>query len=92
MDARYFFGEGADSVHVNPIMYPNEATILKCGIMHDGGTEELLKMWSRVKGSNASIWTYTLIILVFAGLITIVILKYTRKAYRKKMHSKKRRK
>ena len=92
MDARYFFGEGADSVHVNPIMYPDGATILKCGIMHDGGTEELLKMWSRVKGSNASIWTYTLIILVFAGLITLVILKYTRKAYRKKMYSKKRRK
>ena len=92
VDARYFFGEGADSVHVNPIMYPDGATILKCGIMHDGGTEELLKMWSRVKGSNASIWTYTLIILVFAGLITLVILKYTRKAYRKKMYSKKRRK
>ena len=92
VDARYFFGEGADSVHVNPIMYPDGATILKCGIMHDGGTEELLKMWSRVKGSNESIWTYTLIILVFAGLITLVILKYTRKAYRKKMYSKKRRK
>jgi spermidine/putrescine transport system substrate-binding protein len=92
VDARYFFGEGADSVHVNPIMYPDGSTILKCGIMHDGGTEELLKMWSRVKGSNASIWTYTLIILVFAGLITLVILKYTRKAYRKKMYSKKRRK
>ena len=92
VDARYFFGEGADSVHVNPIMYPDGATILKCGIMHDGGTEELLKMWSRVKGSNASIWTYTLIILVFAGLITLVILKYTRKAYRKKMYSRKRRK
>ena len=92
VDARYFFGEGADSVHVNPIMYPDGATIRKCGIMHDGGTEELLKMWSRVKGSNASIWTYTLIILVFAGLITLVILKYTRKAYRRKKYSRKRRK
>ena len=92
IDALYFFGESADSVHLNPIMYPAAATIRKCGIMHDGGTEELLKMWSRVKGSNASIWTYTLIILVFAGLITLVILKYTRKAYRRKKYSRKRRK
>ena len=92
LDASYFFGEGAESAHVNPIMYPDAATIRKCGIMHDGGTEELLKMWSRVKGSNASIWTYTIIVLVFAGLITLVILKYTRKAYRRKMYSRKRRK
>ena len=92
LDASYFFGEGAESAHVNPIMYPDAATIRKCGIMHDGGTEELLKMWSRVKGANASIWTYTIIVLVFAGLITLVILKYTRKAYRRKMYSRKRRK
>ena len=58
--------------------------------MHDGATEDLLKMWSRVKGANASAWTYILIILVFAGLITLVILKYTRKSYRKHKHSRKR--
>ena len=89
-DASYFFGEGADSVHVNPIMYPSAATIKRCDIMHDGATEDLLKMWSRVKGANASAWTYILIILVFAGLITLVILKYTRKSYRKRKHSRKR--
>ena len=91
-DASYFFGEGADSVHVNPIMYPSAATIKRCGIMHDGATEDLLKMWSRVKGANASAWTYILIFLVFAGLITLVVIKYTRKAYRKKKYARKRRK
>ena len=91
-DASYFFGDGAGSVHINPIMYPSASTIKHCGIMHDGATEELLKMWSRVKGANASAWTYILIILVLGGLITLVILKYTRKAYRKKMYSRKRRK
>ena len=90
-DASYFFGEGAESVHINPIMYPSAATIKRCGIMHDGSTEELLKMWSRVKGANASAWTYILIILVLGGLITLVILKYTRKAYRRRMYSRKRR-
>ena len=68
------------------------ATISKCGMMHDSGTEELLKMWSRVKGDSASAWTYTLIILVFAGLIGAVIYKYTIKRYRRRRYAKKRRK
>ena len=92
IDASYFFGEGAESVHINPIMYPSANTIKYCGIMHDGGTEDLLKMWSRVKGANASAWTYILIILVFAGLIMLVIFKYTRKSYRRKKYAKKHRK
>ena len=89
IDASYFFGAEADSVHINNIMYPSAATINKCGIMHDGGTEDLLKMWSRVKGANASAWTYILIFLVLGGLITLVILKYTRKSHRRKKYSRK---
>ena len=92
IDASYFFGEGAESVHINHIMYPDASTIRRCGIMHDGGTEDLLKMWSRVKGANASAWTYILIILVFSGLITLVVLKYTRKSYRRRKYARKRRK
>ena len=90
VDATYFFGEKADSVHINNIMYPS-TTISKCGIMHDGGTEELLKMWSRVKGANASAWTYILIVIVLGGLIVLVVLKYTRKSHRRKKYSRSRR-
>ena len=64
----------------------------RCGMMHDAGTEELLKMWSRVKGDSASAWTYILICLVFAALIFAVIYKYTKKRYRRKRYAKKRRK
>ncbi len=88
LDASYFFGEEADSIFVNPIMYPDKATILRCGMMHDSDTEALLKMWSRVKGDNASAWTYILICLVFAGLIAAVIIKYTRRRYRIKVSKK----
>ena len=84
IDAEYFFGEGADSVRINPVMYPDAATIERCGMMHDSGTEELLKMWSRVKGDSASAWTYILICIVFAALIFAVIYKYTNKAYRRR--------
>jgi hypothetical protein len=58
--------------------------------MHDVGTEELLKMWSRVKGANASALTYIIIGVVIGGLILAVILKYTRK--RRTTHKHKRRK
>ena len=90
LDASYFFGEEADSVFVNPIMYPDKSTISRCGMMHDTDTEALLKMWSRVKGDNASAWTYILICLVFISLIAAVIVKYTKKRYRIKVSRKRK--
>lgn len=84
INVEYFFGEGADSVRINPVMYPDASTIERCGMMHDSGTEELLKMWSRVKGDSASAWTYTLICIVFAALIFAVVYKYTNKSYRRR--------
>ncbi len=92
IDVSYFFGEQADSVCVNPIMYPEKTIIERCGMMHDRGTEDLLKMWSRIKGDSASAWTYILICLVFAALITAVIIKYAKKRYRRRRYARKRRK
>ena len=91
VDASYFFGPEADSVCINQVMYPDRKIIERCGMMHDRGTEDLLKMWSRVKGDNASAWTYILICLVLGGLITAVIIKYTKKARRRKRYSRRRR-
>ena len=91
IDATYFFGPAADSVFVNPVMYPHRPIIERCGMMHDGGTEDLLKMWSRIKGDSASAWTYILICIVFAGLIFAVIYKYTKKRYRRRRYAKRRR-
>ena len=92
IDASYFFGEQADSVCINPIMYPDRATIERCGMMHDTDTELLLRMWSRVKGDSASAWTYILICMVLGGLISAVVMKFVRKANRKKRYNHKRRK
>lgn len=92
IDVSYFFGEEADSVCVNPVMYPDWNVMSRCGMMHDSGTEELLKMWSRVKGDSASVWTYTLICLVFLALIAAIIVKYAKKRYRRRRYAMKRRK
>jgi len=90
VDVSYFFGPQADSAHVNPVMYPDISIMEHCGMMHDTDTEALLKMWSRIKGDNASAWTYILIFLVLGGLVAAVIVKYTKKSHRRKRHSKKR--
>ena len=92
IDASYFFGAQADSVCINPVMYPEKNIIERCAMMHDRGTEELLKMWSRIKGDSSSAWTYILICLVFAGLIAAVIVKYTKKRYRRRRYAMRRRK
>ena len=89
IDASYFFGEKADSICINPIMYPDKGIIERCATMHDTDTEALLRMWSRVKGSNASAWTYILICIVLGGLLAAVIMKYTRKSHRRKRYSRK---
>lgn len=92
IDVTYFFGEEADSVCVNSVMYPDKRIMSRCGMMHDSGTEELLKMWSRVKGDSASVWTYILICIVFLSLIAALIVKYAKKRYRRRRYAMKRRK
>ena len=56
LDASYFFGEGAEEAHLNPVQYFGWDKLQHCAMMHDSGerTEKLLAMWSRVKGDNAN--------------------------------------
>ena len=50
----YFFGEEADSVRLDPVLYPDQAVIDRCALEHDWGqdTEKLLTMWQEVKGAE----------------------------------------
>jgi spermidine/putrescine transport system substrate-binding protein len=71
-DISYFFGENADSVCVNPIMYPDSEIIAKCALMHDAGdmTQELINMWNRVKGDNLNMGLVCfLVIIVLTGVV-----------------------
>ena len=89
VDASYFFGEEASQACLNNIMFPEKSVIERCAMLHDTDTDALLRMWSRVKGSNASAWTYILIFIVLGGLIFAVAMKYYWRN-RRKMHSKKK--
>ena len=91
LDASYFFGPEASQVCLNPVMYPDRSVIERCGVLHDNGdrTEALLKMWSRVKGDSASVWTYVVIGLIVAVLVVALVLRFC--SNKRGKHSKKRR-
>ena len=86
----YFFGAGADSVRVNPVLYPDQAVIDRCALEHDWGqdTDKLLAMWSRVKGDNANSMTYIIIVVALAALAAGYIVSKKNKRGHKK-HGKR---
>ena len=87
-DVSYFFGEGADSVKIDRVQYPSAEVIARCAMMHDSGdrTEQLLEMWSRVKGDNINTG---IIIICACALIGLLSLAFARR--KKGKRSSKRR-
>lgn len=88
----YFFGEGADSVHANQVFYPDQLVIERCALMHDCGvmTEDMLAMWSRVKGDNLSPALIVFILVVMALIIFVVILQSINRKRQRNMQRKRR--
>ena len=89
LDLSYFFGEEGSDVVINPVMYPDREVIERCAMMHDSGprTAALLEMWSRVKGDNLNSGMVTFILVFFACLIAVGIVrkvKRRRRQYRKR--------
>ena len=89
LDLSYFFGEEGVDVVINPVMYPDKEVIERCAMMHDSGprTAALLEMWSRVKGDNLNSGMVIFILIFFACLIAVGIVrkvKRRRRQYRKR--------
>ena len=77
LDLSYFFGEEADSVVINPVLYPDKSVIERCAMMHDSGprTAALLEMWSRVKGDNLNNWMVIVIFIAIGALLVVGIMR-----------------
>ena len=86
-DLTYFFGEGADSVVINSVMYPDRKVIERCAMMHDSGprTEAMLAMWSRVKGDNLNSWMVIVIFAAIGMLLVVGILRKTKKRRQRRL-------
>jgi len=92
IDLTYFFGEGAESVCANPVMYPDEATISRCALEHDWGQEtaKLLAMWSRIKGENATHFTYVIILLAICALAVFAATRKVKSGRKRKTGFRKK--
>ena len=89
----YFFGEGAEAVHVNHVFYPDQTIIERCALMHDCGdkTEDMLAMWSRVKGDNLSAGLVWFIGAVVAIIIGVSVFRAISNKHKKDQQRKRRR-
>ena len=91
VDASYFFGEGAEKVKLNPVMYPDKSVIGRCAMMHDSGqrTSKMLEMWARVKGDDVPLWNLMIIVVSFGALLFLGVRRKILKS-RKQSHRKHR--
>ena len=87
-DLSYFFGEGTDSVVINPVLYPDKSVIERCAMMHDSGprTAALLEMWSRVKGDNLNNW---MVIVILVAIVALLVAGIMRKINRRRQRRRR---
>lgn len=93
-DVSYFFGEAGRNIKVDNAVYPDKAAVEKCVMIRDFGdtTEEVLDMWSEVKGDNLNPWILVVIFLAFGGLFAFALYnKYRKYKRRQKSRMKRRR-
>ena len=88
----YFFGEGAEAVHANHVFYPDQTVIERCALMHDCGdkTEDMLAMWSRVKGDNLSMGLVIFILVVLALIVVVFVIQAINRKRQRELQRKKR--
>ena len=95
-DLTYFFGEGAKAVHANHVFYPDQTVIERCALMHDCGdkTEDMLAMWSRVKGDNLSaglVWFIGVVVGLVIGISIFQAIKNKRQRDKQRRKRSRRR-
>jgi spermidine/putrescine transport system substrate-binding protein len=91
-DLSYFFGPDADSVHVNNIFYPDKSVIDRCALMHDCGdkTEDMIAMWSRVKGDNLTTGMVIFVCVILALIVIVFIIQAVNRKRQRDLQRKKR--
>ncbi|MDO4755372.1 MAG: ABC transporter substrate-binding protein [Parabacteroides sp.] len=92
-DLSYFFGPEADSIHIDPVQYPDRKVVERCAMIRDFGdrTELVLEMWSRVKGDNLNTGIVLLIFAVFGLLLVWLVYKRIREYKQRQRYHRRRR-
>lgn len=91
-DLSYFFGPEADSVRIDRVQYPDRKVVERCAMIRDFGdeTQQVLEMWSRVKGDNLNTGIVLLIFTVFGLLFVWMIYRKIRHYRQQKRHQRRR--
>lgn len=89
-DLSYFFGEGADSIRMDKVQYPDKKVVERCAMIRDFGnkTEEVMEIWSRIKGDNLGVGI-TIIIFVVVGLMSAYTIYKKVERYKRKKLSRR---
>lgn len=84
IDVSYFFGPEAEAVCLDPVLYPDAATIGRSTMEHDWGehTADLVKMWSGVKGNNMNFTTVIILSVAAIALMALVVARMRRHSHR----------
>ncbi len=94
VDLSYIFGDEARAVHANQVLYPDISVIERGALMHDAAeqTEDMIKMWNRVKGDNLSSTMIVFIVVVFVALAIFIILGVINRRKQQALQKKHQRK
>ena len=92
-DLSYLFGPGAESVQVDKIQYPDKAVVERCAMIRDFGdkTEEVLAIWSRIKGDNLGVGITILIFIAVGSMSGWAIYKRYEQYKKRKKQQRRRR-
>lgn len=94
-DLSYFFGPQADSIQIDPVQYPDRKVIERCAVIRDFSDkkdlQEVLEMWSRVKGDNLNVGLVIFIFAVFGALFVVAILNKIKKYRHKNSRTRRKR-
>ena len=91
-DLSYFFGPAADSIPIDKVQYPDRAVVERCAMIRDSGekTEQVLEMWSRVKGDNLGAGVVIVILLSVGAMVVFTIYKRFQRYQHKKVQRRRR--
>lgn len=87
VNLRYFFGEGYDKMHINPIQYPDSSIVARCAIIHDflDKNDTVLEMWSHAKGDSMN---WEMAVFIFTSFLLLAVWLISRRI--KKFKNRKR--
>lgn len=92
-DLSYFFGQDADSVQIDRVQYPDRKVVERCAMIRDfdDKTEDVMGIWSKVKGDNLGTGVVIVIFVVVGAMSGYTVYKRIQRYKRNELSRRRRR-